>query len=118
MQHLSEPAGPGELIRQAEAEVGPVDVLVNNVGDSYLAKFDQLSEQQWEDMWQLNVMGFVRAIQAVLPGMRERKEGVIVKRVVGGRGAGGGRGGGLQRDQSGRPFAGTARGPPRNPRWG
>lgn len=75
---LSEPAAPGELIRQAEAEVGPVDVLVNNVGDSYLAKFDQLSEQQWEDMWQLNVMGFVRAIQAVLPGMRERKEGVIV----------------------------------------
>jgi NAD(P)-dependent dehydrogenase (short-subunit alcohol dehydrogenase family) len=58
--------------------VGPVDVLVNNVGDSYLAKFDQLSEQQWEDMWQLNVMSFVRAIQAVLPGMRERGEGVIV----------------------------------------
>ena len=75
---LSEPAAPGELIRQAEAEVGPVDVLVNNVGDSYLAKFDQLSEQQWEDMWQLNVMGFVRAIQAVLPGMRERKDGVVV----------------------------------------
>ena len=75
---LSEPAAPGELIRRAEAEVGPVDVLVNNVGDSYLAKFDQLSEEQWEGMWQLNVMSFVRAIQAVLPGMRERKDGVIV----------------------------------------
>ena len=58
--------------------MGSVDVLVNNVGDSYLAKFDQLSEQQWEAMWQLNVMSFVRAIQAVLPGMRERGEGVIV----------------------------------------
>jgi NAD(P)-dependent dehydrogenase (short-subunit alcohol dehydrogenase family) len=75
---LSEPATPGELIRRAEAEVGSVDVLVNNVGDSYLAKFDQLSEEQWEGMWQLNVMSFVRAIQAVLPGMRERKDGVIV----------------------------------------
>ena len=51
---------------------------MNNVGDSYLAKFDQLSEEQWEGMWQLNVMSFVRAIQAVLPGMRERKDGVIV----------------------------------------
>ena len=29
-------------------------------------------------MWQLNVMSFVRAIQAVFPGMRERGEGVIV----------------------------------------
>jgi 3-oxoacyl-[acyl-carrier protein] reductase len=75
---LGEPEAPAELIGRAEAEVGPVDVLVNNVGDSYLAKFDALSEQQWEDMWQLNVMSFVRAIQAVLPGMRERKAGVIV----------------------------------------
>jgi 3-oxoacyl-[acyl-carrier protein] reductase len=75
---LGDADAPTELIRRAEAEVGSVEVLVNNVGDSYLAKFDQLSEQQWEDMWQLNVMSFVRAIQAVLPGMRERGEGVIV----------------------------------------
>jgi NAD(P)-dependent dehydrogenase (short-subunit alcohol dehydrogenase family) len=75
---LGDAGAPTEVIRRAEAEVGPPDVLVNNVGDSYLAKFDQLSEQQWEDMWQLNVMSFVRAIQAVLPGMRERKDGVIV----------------------------------------
>ena len=75
---LGDADAPTELIRRAEAEVGSVEVLVNNVGDSYLAKFDRLSEQQWEAMWQLNVMSFVRAIQAVLPGMRERGEGVIV----------------------------------------
>jgi 3-oxoacyl-[acyl-carrier protein] reductase len=75
---LGDADAPGEVIRRAEAELGRVDVLVNNVGDSYLAKFDQLSEQQWEDMWQLNVMSFVRGIQAVLPGMRERRDGVIV----------------------------------------
>jgi 3-oxoacyl-[acyl-carrier protein] reductase len=75
---LGDAAAPGELMRRAEAELGRVDVLVNNVGDSYLAKFDQLSEQQWEDMWQLNVMSFVRAIQAVVPGMRERRDGVVV----------------------------------------
>ena len=75
---LSDPAAPGELIRRAESELGRVDVLVNNVGDSYLVKFDQLSEEQWEGMWQLNVMSYVRAIQAALPGMRERGDGVIV----------------------------------------
>lgn len=75
---LGEPGAPGAVIRRAEAELGRVDVLVNNVGDSYLAKFEELSDQQWEDMWQLNVMSFVRAIQAVLPGMRERRDGVIV----------------------------------------
>src|SRR5690242_15615150 len=75
---LRDPAAPSALISRAVDELGRVDVLVNNVGDSYLAKFDLLSEEQWEDMWQLNVMSFVRAIQAVLPGMRERKDGVIV----------------------------------------
>ena len=75
---LGEPDAPGDLIRRTETELGRVDVLVNNVGDSYLARFDELSEEQWEDMWQLNVMSYVRAIQAALPGMRERRDGVIV----------------------------------------
>jgi 3-oxoacyl-[acyl-carrier protein] reductase len=75
---LGEPDAPGHLIRRTQTELDRVDVLVNNVGDSYLAKFDELSEEQWEDMWQLNVMSYVRAIQAALPGMRERGDGVIV----------------------------------------
>jgi 3-oxoacyl-[acyl-carrier protein] reductase len=75
---LGEPDAPGHLIRRTQTELDRVDVLVNNVGDSYLARFDELSEEQWEDMWQLNVMSYVRAIQAALPGMRERGDGVIV----------------------------------------
>jgi len=75
---LADPGAPAELIRRAEEDLGRVEVLVNNVGDSYLAKFDELSDRQWEEMWQLNVMSYVRAIRAVLPGMRERGEGVVV----------------------------------------
>jgi 3-oxoacyl-[acyl-carrier protein] reductase len=75
---LGDPQAPGELIERAEAELGRVDVLVNNVGDSYLAAFDELSDAQWEGMWQLNVMSYVRGIRAALPGMRARKDGVIV----------------------------------------
>jgi 3-oxoacyl-[acyl-carrier protein] reductase len=62
----------------AVAEAGDVDVLVNNVGAAYIASFEELSDAQWEEMWQLNVMSFVRAIRAVLPGMRERGRGAIV----------------------------------------
>jgi NAD(P)-dependent dehydrogenase (short-subunit alcohol dehydrogenase family) len=35
-------------------------------------------DSHWEEMWQLNVMSYVRAIRAVLPAMRERRDGVIV----------------------------------------
>jgi NAD(P)-dependent dehydrogenase (short-subunit alcohol dehydrogenase family) len=69
-----EPGAPEAVV----AEVGPVDVLVNNVGAAYVAAFEELTDAQWDEMWQLNVMSFVRSIRAVLPAMRERGGGAIV----------------------------------------
>jgi 3-oxoacyl-[acyl-carrier protein] reductase len=75
---LADPAAPAGLIARATAEVGPVEVLVNNVGVAYQLPLEKVTDEQWDEMWQLNVMSFVRAIQAVLPGMRERRRGAIV----------------------------------------
>jgi 3-oxoacyl-[acyl-carrier protein] reductase len=75
---LSLPSAPGELVLEVERELGRVDCLVNNVGVAYQRRFDELTDQDWESLWQLNVMSYVRAIQAVLPGMRERGFGRIV----------------------------------------
>ena len=75
---LSEPGAPEELIAEATANVGPVDVLVNNVGLAYQLPLEEISDAQWDEMWQLNVMSYVRATRAVLPGMRERGRGAIV----------------------------------------
>ena len=75
---LSQPGEPERLIAAAEEKYGGVDVLVNNLGWAEIHKFDELTEEIWERAWQLNVMSSVRAIQAVLPGMRERKSGAIV----------------------------------------
>ena len=75
---LAEPDAPAALIARTLERFGRVDCLVNNVGVAYQAKFEELEDVQWEEMWQLNVMSHVRAIQAVLPGMRERGDGAIV----------------------------------------
>jgi 3-oxoacyl-[acyl-carrier protein] reductase len=75
---LSRPDAPAALAAEAERGVGLVEILVNNVGVAYQVGFDELSEDDWEEMWQLNVMSYVRAINAVLPGMRERGFGRIV----------------------------------------
>ena len=69
---------PERLVREVEEQLGRVDCLVNNVGLAVQRSFDEVTDAQWDEVWQLNVMSYVRAIRAVLPGMRERRAGVIV----------------------------------------
>jgi NAD(P)-dependent dehydrogenase (short-subunit alcohol dehydrogenase family) len=73
---LADPAAPAELIRRA-SEIGPVDCLVNNVGLAYQIDFDELADDEWDEMWNLNVMSYVRTIRAVLPSMRERSGAIV-----------------------------------------
>jgi len=75
---LADPAAPEKLIAEAAESLGPVDCVVNNVGLAYQIGFDELTDRHWEDLWQLNVMSYVRAIRAVLPSMRKRGSGAIV----------------------------------------
>jgi 3-oxoacyl-[acyl-carrier protein] reductase len=75
---LAEPDAPGRLIAETREALGPVDCLVNNVGVAYQTTFEELDDAHWDEMWQLNVMSFVRAIRAVLPAMQERNGGSIV----------------------------------------
>jgi 3-oxoacyl-[acyl-carrier protein] reductase len=75
---LARPEAPQELVAETERAVGAIECLVNNVGTAYQASFEEVSDAQWDAMWQLNVMSYVRSIRAVLPGMRAAGGGVIV----------------------------------------
>src|SRR2546423_14950458 len=75
---LSVPGAAEAIIAEATTSLGEVDCLVNNVGVAYQASFDELTDEQWDEMWRLNVMSCVRAIRAVLPSMRGRGSGGIV----------------------------------------
>jgi 3-oxoacyl-[acyl-carrier protein] reductase len=75
---LSEPTAPEELVAETAEALGPVECLVNNVGRAYQIGFEELSDQHWEDLWQLNVMSYIRCVRAVLPSMRKARNGAIV----------------------------------------
>ena len=75
---LSEPAAAEQLVAETAAALGPVECLVNNVGEAYQVGFEDVTDEQWDAMWQLNVMSYVRCIRAVLPAMKEAGEGTIV----------------------------------------
>jgi NAD(P)-dependent dehydrogenase (short-subunit alcohol dehydrogenase family) len=75
---LAEAGAVEGLLDEASTSLGGIDCLVNNVGVAYQVPFEEVADRQWDEMWRLNVMTYVRAIRAVLPRMRERGEGVIV----------------------------------------
>jgi NAD(P)-dependent dehydrogenase (short-subunit alcohol dehydrogenase family) len=65
-------------IKAAEEKFGGIDVLVNNAGIGYFAAIEEGEDNRVRRMFEINVFGLSRMIQAVLPGMRKRRKGCIV----------------------------------------
>jgi NAD(P)-dependent dehydrogenase (short-subunit alcohol dehydrogenase family) len=80
-------------VLDAAADAGAVDILVNNVGYFEVKPFGEISDSDWLDMFELNVMSGVRLARALMPGMLERGWGRIVF---------------IASDQSAKPNAGMA----------
>jgi NAD(P)-dependent dehydrogenase (short-subunit alcohol dehydrogenase family) len=66
--------GMADILKNA----GRVDVLVNNAGVGGNSVAEECPVELYADVMNVNLYGGIRCIQAVLPGMRERKAGTIV----------------------------------------
>ena len=67
-----------EAVNRIEADLGPVDVLVNNAGYDEFGFFVNTDEQMWDRVLAVNLRGVLAVTHAVLPGMQERRGGRIV----------------------------------------
>jgi 3-hydroxybutyrate dehydrogenase len=75
---VTDAAAVGAGIARAAAQHGPVDILIANAGGAESAPFAKADPEQFRRMFELNVMGSVHAIRAVLDGMVARRFGRIV----------------------------------------
>jgi len=65
------------LVERAERELGPVDLFCSNAGIGALGGVE-VANEDWQRIWQVNVMAHVYATRAVLPSMLERGAGYLL----------------------------------------
>ena len=59
-------------------KAGAIDVLINNAGFAYVATVEDMRMEDWRSQFETNFFGVIRVTQAVLPHMRERRQGRII----------------------------------------
>src|SRR3954447_586217 len=66
------------IIAASEAELGPVDILVNNAAACFYLSLDETSERRLRVAYEVNVITPYLLTKAVVPGMRDRSKGWIL----------------------------------------
>jgi NAD(P)-dependent dehydrogenase (short-subunit alcohol dehydrogenase family) len=64
---LAQRGGPERFVAEAVDHLGGLDVLVNNVGGTEIRKLAELTDDEWQASFELNLMSAVRATHAALP---------------------------------------------------
>jgi NAD(P)-dependent dehydrogenase (short-subunit alcohol dehydrogenase family) len=75
---VTNPAQIASVAKQAIAVFGQVDVLVNNAGYGLNGAIEEVSEDEFEPMFQTNIYGVIRTTRAFLPHFRQRRSGHII----------------------------------------
>lgn len=84
---VTDQSAVAQLVEQVEAELGPVDLLVNNAGSFYaIGPLWEVDPDRWWTDVTINLRGPFLGCRAVLPGMIQRGRGRIINLIGGGTG--------------------------------
>jgi NAD(P)-dependent dehydrogenase (short-subunit alcohol dehydrogenase family) len=75
---VSQPADIDALVARARAESGPIDLFCSNAGIGGPQGGPEVPDEEWQRIWEINVMAHVWAARAVLPEMVQRGEGYLL----------------------------------------
>jgi NAD(P)-dependent dehydrogenase (short-subunit alcohol dehydrogenase family) len=75
---MRDPEAVRRMVAQPEQHYGRIDVLINNAGQGQLVPIEQASIEEYRSIFELNAVGVLVAMQAVIPVMRKLGGGVMV----------------------------------------
>jgi short-subunit dehydrogenase len=75
---MEKPADIAALVQKTKDAFGRIDVLINNAGQGLRAPLEHVNLDDYQRIMNLNVFAIVRAMQAVIPIMREQGGGMIL----------------------------------------
>ena len=67
-----------KLVQKTVDRFGRIDILVNNAGVNPRGRFLDATDEEWEQGWQINVMGVVHCCREALPLMQQQGSGNII----------------------------------------
>jgi NAD(P)-dependent dehydrogenase (short-subunit alcohol dehydrogenase family) len=67
------------LVAQTIADLGPIDLFCSNAGIFGVTGGPEVPDEEWRQIWNVNVMAHIYAARAVLPGMLERGSGYLLQ---------------------------------------
>jgi len=68
----------GAAVKSAFAQIGDVDILICNAGICHSGLMSQLSEAQWDRIFDVNVKGIYHCVNAAMPGFLQKQKGCII----------------------------------------
>ena len=75
---VTQPVSVSEAVARTLREFGRIDILVNNAGYALRGAVEEIPVEQVQQMFDVNVFGVLRMIQAVAPHMRAQRAGRII----------------------------------------
>ena len=75
---LASDNGASELVSETIARAGKIDILINNAGICHTGLISQITEEEWNRLFAVNVSGIFNCVRAALPAMLQKQCGCIL----------------------------------------
>lgn len=74
---ITKPEDLQALVQKTVDAFGTIDILVNNAGGPPAGKFEDMSDEQWQKAFELNLLSYIRTIRAALPHLKKQGGKII-----------------------------------------